>query len=75
MPNPLKDFLGILRNNHYITESARSAQRKFGEFWTKERLPEGGTEMYTPHVNRPILIGNKHEEGGKINKFKSKLHK
>jgi hypothetical protein len=32
MPNPLKDFLGILKNNHFITESARSAQGKFGEF-------------------------------------------
>ena len=32
MPNPLSDFLVILKNNHYITESAGSAQRKFGEF-------------------------------------------
>ena len=55
MPNPLKDFLGILRNNHYITESARSAQRKFGEFWTKERLPEVNRvfEQIRTNTNKP----------------------
>ena len=49
---------------------------EYGDFFQKVlQLPENKIEMYAPHLNRPMIIGNKHEHGGKINRFKSKLHK